>query len=172
MFSASRTWLLRIWQLSLCWPFWKLFSLAFTLKSAGLMISAEAELSSSSGLRHFAWRWIHTFDHWDSARTQHRSALVAMKFKIQKDIQLSYVLSSALDDSKLCDPDEGISMFLSLSRICVTWGRPQTSIWTSHVPSQDLFSNIFNLCKKKAIEVLVETQEDSDHYMGGMHYSH
>lgn len=91
------------------------------LKSEGLMISAEAELSSSSGLRHFAWSWGHTFDQRDFARTQHRSVLVAITFKIQRDTHFS----STSDNSKfkfldLCDPEEEISLFLSLSRICVT----------------------------------------------------
>lgn len=170
----SRTWQLRICLLYLWWPFWNLFSLAFTL-TPGLMIPAEAELSSSSGLRHFAWSWRHTFDQWDFARTQHRSALVAMKFKIQR-YSLLYVLSGALHNSKfkylaLCDAEEGITLFLSLSRICATWGSPKTSTWTSHIPSQDLFSKLFNLCEK-VIKVLVKRQPDSACYMGKKRHIH
>lgn len=40
-FSMSRTWLLRIWLLFLCRPFWNLFSLEFVLTSEDFMISAE-----------------------------------------------------------------------------------------------------------------------------------
>jgi len=143
--------------------------------SEGLMISAEAELSSSSGLSHFAWSWRHTFDQWEFARTQHKSALIAKQFKIERDTHF-YVCFPVLSTTRSSSPwlcviqTRGFLWFLSFSGICVTRGRPKTSTWTSHVLSQDLFSKIFNLCEKE-IKVPVKRQPDSARYTGRKHHA-
>lgn len=59
----------------------------------------------------------------------------------------------------LCDPGEGISLVLSLSRIYVTGGRPKTPTWASRIPFQDLSSKTFNL-REKVTKVLVKRQPD------------
>lgn len=175
-FIISKTWSLRIWLLISCWPFWNLFSLESMLTARGLMNSAGAEPSSSSGLRHFAWSWMHTCDYWDFARLEHRSTLLAKKFKIQRDTHC--VLSWALDNSKfkflLCQFRTG--NFLGFACLGSLWVNTDQR----HPPGPPMlllknFSQKYSACEKKWKNknkkvVLVKRQPDSAYGVGRMHH--
>lgn len=85
------------------------------LTSEGLMISAEAEQGSSSGLRQLAWSQRHTFDQGGFARAQHRNALVARSLRYKEILTLVCTFQCfgqlEVQVPALCDAEQGISLF-------------------------------------------------------------
>lgn len=117
-----QTWLLRIWLLFFCWPFWNLFSLAFMLTSEGLMISAEAELSSWSGLRHFAWSQRHTFD--NEILPEDSTEVLWLQWSLRYKEILTFICTFQsfgqleVQVPALCDPERGGSVFIFVQDLC------------------------------------------------------